>query len=353
VSFSFGPTESGAVIELTGRAGPELLALRALKLGDLLVVVPALKGLRRQHPEHRIVLASPGWLLPIVRLVDAVDALLPTPGLDDSLPRRPGEVDIAVNLHGSGIESAGLVSLLAARLVVAHRPHGVPAELAPQWRPHQNERERWVRLVNAFGADADADDVSIAAPQLASPRPGATVVHIGAFYGSRRWAASSFAEVTASLRGAGHQVVLTGSEAELPRAHAIARLAGIDDGDILAGTLDLEQLAALIAGARCVVSADTGPAHLASAYGTPSVVLFGPAAPELWGPPPGPHLALTHPELRRGETFSDVTDPALEAVTPIEVLDAVQKVLAMSADSGGLAVLDRRPQPLKDAAQQP
>lgn len=341
------------MIELSERDGPELLALRALKLGDLLVAVPALKGLRRAHPEHRVVLASPGWLLPIVRLVDAVDALLPTPGLDDPLPRRRGEVDIAVNLHGSGIESAGLVSLLGARRVVAHRPHGVPAALAPEWRPHQNERERWVRLVNAFGADADADDVAISVPSVASPYPGATVVHIGAFYGSRRWAASSFAAVARALREADHDVVLTGSEAEVPRAREIADAAGVDSDRVLAGALDLEQLAALIVGARLVVSADTGPAHLASAYRTPSVVLFGPAAPEFWGPPPGPHLALTHAELRQGETFSDVVDPALEAVTPGEVLDGVDRVLQMAAGSGRLAVLDRRAQSLEDSRQQP
>ncbi|WP_260615114.1 MFS transporter, partial [Streptomyces sp. WAC05292] len=42
-------------------------------------------------------------------------------------------------------------------------------------------------------------------------------------------------------------------------------------------------LAALVAHARCVVAGDSGVAHLASALRTPSVVLFGPVAPRLWG----------------------------------------------------------------------
>ncbi|HEY0638819.1 MAG TPA: glycosyltransferase family 9 protein, partial [Pseudonocardiaceae bacterium] len=80
---------------------------------------------------------------------------------------------------------------------------------------------------------------------------------------------------------------------------------------------------------RLVLSADTGVAHLASACRTPSVVLFGPAEPRRWGPPPeGPHTVLTHAELRRGEPFADDPDPALLAVTVDEALAACRERLA-------------------------
>ncbi len=36
-----------------------LLVLRALGLGDLLVAVPALRGLRERYPDHHLVLAAP------------------------------------------------------------------------------------------------------------------------------------------------------------------------------------------------------------------------------------------------------------------------------------------------------
>jgi ADP-heptose:LPS heptosyltransferase len=310
---------------------PVLLALRALKLGDLLVAVPAIHGLRRAFPDHALMLAMPGWLAPIVRLVGGVDALLPTPGLDEPLALPPGAVDIAVNLHGNGPESRGLIDALGAREVVQHArddEHADPRQ--PVWLDGIHERHRWARLVRAFGIQASENDVLIDVPQASPVVAGAAVVHVGAFYGSRRWPEDRFARVAGALRDDGLAVVLTGSAAERARATAVARAAGLDDDTVLAGRTDLEQLAAVIASARIVVSGDTGAAHLASAYAVPSVVLFGPAPPEEWGPPPGPHIVLTDPSLRRGETFSDIPDPALLAVGSDAVIEAAHSLLSCS-----------------------
>lgn len=313
--------ESGTVIV---DPRPELLVLRTLKLGDLLVAVPAIHGLRRAYPEHRLTLAMPGWLRPIVDLVGGVDELLPTPGLDHPLARDPGAVDVAVNLHGSGGESRDLIRLLGAREVIAHSHEGSPG---PLWRDGMLERERWTRLVNAFGVEADPDDVGLLPPPAEPVVAGATVVHVGAFYGSRRWPVHRFADVAARLTADGRRVVLTGSAAERERALAVADAAGLPPRNVLAGELELGAFAGVVHSASVVISADTGAAHLASAYGTPSVVLFGPAPPEEWGPPAtGPHVVLTDASLRRGDTFGDECDPAMLAVTADDVLEAARSL---------------------------
>lgn len=305
---------------------PILLALRALKLGDLLVAVPAIKGLRRAFPAHELVLAVPGWLEPVVELVEGVDALLPTPGLDALLPVAPGVVDVAVNLHGNGRESRAIIDVLRARRKIVHAsatdPHGVP------WVDGMLERRRWARLVSESGAPADEDDVGIAVPRQAPPVERAVVVHVGAFYGARAWPVERFAEVAAGLRRDGARVVVTGGEADRDRAEAVAALARIPEADVLAGRTTLDGLAALIAAARLVVSADTGAAHLASAYQVPSVIVFGPAPPEEWGPPSGPHVVLTDASVRRGDVFAAEPDPALLAVTAADVLRAARRLLA-------------------------
>ena len=52
----------------------------------------------------------------------------------------------------------------------------------------------------------------------------------------------------------------------------------------MAGRTDLKELVALIAGARAVVSNDTGPMHIAAAFNKPLVALFGPTDPVKTGP---------------------------------------------------------------------
>lgn len=60
-----------------------------------------------------------------------------------------------------------------------------------------------------------------------------------------------------------------------------------DTGDlahILAGTLTLGELAALLHEAKLLITVDTGPMHLGQAVGTPTVALFGPTDECVWGP---------------------------------------------------------------------
>ena len=62
------------------------------------------------------------------------------------------------------------------------------------------------------------------------------------------------------------------------------------------GQTDLPQLIALLGRARLVVSADSGPMHLAAARERPVVALFGPADPERTGPWGEGHVVLRAPE---------------------------------------------------------
>ena len=299
---------------------PVVLVLRALKLGDLLVAVPALHALRREYPGHRLLYAAQDWLGDALALVGGYE-LLPTHGLDVPLALPPGQVDVAVNLHGRGPESDSRLEALRPRRVIAHASE---RRAGPLWDDDVHERQRWARLLQWHGIEADSSEYRLNPPAARTDRPSATVIHPGAAYGSRLWPEDRFAEVASELVQAGHNVVFTGSAAERPRATRIAALAGLGEEPVLAGQQSLSGFAALIAESRLVVSADTGAAHLATAYRRPSVVLFGPAAPEHWGPPPGPHAVLTKAALRRGDTFAAEPDPALLGVGVHEVLAAVR-----------------------------
>lgn len=307
----------------------EVVVLRALNLGDLLVAVPALRAIRRHWPRHQLVLATSSWLAPVVNLVGDVDELLPTEGLAP-IRRRDPRPRVAINLHGSGPHSNAVLDGLRPVRRIGHAGTGWPG---PAWQAELPERWRWCRLLIAHGIPAEPADLLLRRPWQPSPAPAATVLHAGAGRRSRHWPVRRFATVAAELARCGHRVVVTGNAAELNRAAAVAALAKLPAAVVFAGRTSLAELTALIAQARLLISADTGVAHLSYAYRTPSVVLFGPASPSRWGPPAGPHIALTRSDLRRGDELAATPDPALLGISATAVLDAAAELLQWAAVS--------------------
>jgi ADP-heptose:LPS heptosyltransferase len=96
----------------------------------------------------------------------------------------------------------------------------------------------------------------------------------------------------------------------------------------VAGRLELDELAALVAGADLLLCGDTGVAHVGTAFGTPSVLLFGPVPPELWRPlvDVDRHVVLWH-GVGRAPQQGDEPDPALTKIDPAEVLGAARGLL--------------------------
>jgi ADP-heptose:LPS heptosyltransferase len=307
---------------------PVALVLRALGVGDLLTAVPALRAVRRALPGHVVVLAAPPTLGPLVDLVDAVDLLYPACEL---APIQHPPPDVAVNLHGSGPASHRVLIRLGPRRLVGFRRDDLGVD-GPEWTDDEHEVLRWSRLVGqTLGGGPDPADVALRMPPPAPVPPGAVVVHPGTAYPARQWPAGRFAAVTAGLVALGCHVVITGSAAERDLADRVRRLAGLPADACLAGCTSLGELASLVATSRLVVSGDTGVGHLATAYRTPSVLLFGPTPPSLWGPPEdGPHLVLWHGAGRR-DPRAPRPDPALLAITADEVLCAAVRML----DRGG------------------
>ncbi len=301
---------------------PTVLVLRALGLGDFFTGLPALALLRRALPNDRIVLAVPRWLAPLATLAGTVDETVHGYELEPLL-NPPHGARLAVDLHGNGPESRAVLEATGPRRLLAFNADG-----CPRWRTDEHEVARWCRLLTEGLPLPDADPPGVAG--MLPPPPGVdapsgrTIVHCGAKAGSRRWPADRFAAVAAILATQGHDVVITGSGDEAATAHAIAAEAGVR----AATSLSLAELLALVARARLVVSGDTGVAHVASNYRVPSVVLFGPVSPRVWGPPPDPrHQALFHGD-GTGNPHGTTPDPALLRISVDDVTAAVEKALA-------------------------
>ncbi|GAA0952320.1 glycosyltransferase family 9 protein [Actinocorallia libanotica] len=300
-----------------------VLILRALGLGDFLTGVPAYRALAAAHPGREIVLAAPGALAPLAALPGAIDRILPTGELQP-IPWQGPPPRLAVDLHGNGPASHRLIAGTGARGQWMYGSPAAPDVAGPWWREEEHETARWCRLLRWHCLPADPSDLLLAPPAVPSPAPGATVVHPGAAHAARRWPPERFAAVIGALEDAGHRVVVTGGAGERALAERVARLAGLPRSRVLAGRLDLSMLAALVAGARLVVSGDTGVAHLAFAYARPSVTLYGPVSPRLWGPPARErHQVIWHGrDGRPGDAHGRRPDARLLAIGVPEVVEA-------------------------------
>jgi ADP-heptose:LPS heptosyltransferase len=308
---------------------PAVLMLRALGLGDFLAGVPAYRAMRAAYPGHEIMLAAPAPLAPLAALTGAIDRVLPAGELQP-VPWRGPPPAVAADLHGSGPASHDLIRAVGAPVTMMYASPADPGVAGPWWAEEEYEVARWCRLLGWWGIPADPGALLLSLPAPFPRVKGAAVIHPGAASGSRRWPAERFAAVARILAAWGLPVVISGSAAERALADRVALAAGLGRESVLAGQTGLTDLAAVVAAAAIVISNDTGVSHLAVAYGTPSVTLFGPVSPALWGPPPGSprHLALWKGTgARPGDAHGAQVDPRLLRIEAAEVLEAAARLV--------------------------
>jgi ADP-heptose:LPS heptosyltransferase len=163
--------------------------------------------------------------------------------------------------------------------------------------------------------------------------PGRYVVlHPGTSVSARAWPEAFWADTARQLDRHGFRVLVTGGPGE---RSLTARVAGGVARD-LGGRTTLRELADVLDRAATVVAANTGPAHLAAAVGTPVVSLFAPTVPAVRWAPYGVPLELLGDQQApcrdtRATRCPVPGHPCLAAVTPDDVLAALDRLGVVAA----------------------
>jgi heptosyltransferase II len=273
-------------------------------LGDTVMALPALHGLRAARPG--VCLVAVGRWASLLAGQGVADALVPYPLAGGDRRRlaaslREMRPDGAVLLPNS-FESALAARLWGARMRLGYDTdlrralltHAVPL---PSPRLHQVDEYRG--LLESAGVVApvtipawrlgkdEAAGAAVSALLDECGVPGGALavgLHLGAAFGSsKQWPAAAFAEVASRLRERGLRPILLGSPADAEMADAVSTCAGWAIPSLVARDR-LELLPRLLTRLACLISSDTGVAHLAAAIGTPTVTLFGPTDPRLTAP---------------------------------------------------------------------
>jgi ADP-heptose:LPS heptosyltransferase len=248
------------------------------------------------------------------------------PDLDEILPSdlnrlRRARPDLCLNLHG-GTRSAWMTALSGARYRAGFghfRSQSVYNLRIPRAQQILGI-ERTVHTAEHLASAIfylGASRVEIPGAKLAalrdSPRPSAgwqpealapsacVVIHPAAAAADKTWTAKGFFEVARYLEDSGSPVVFIGGAADdLSPFRGFRKLQGAPLGEIKS----------LLADAPLFIGNDSGPAHMAAAFGVPSVVLFGSSDPGVWGPWRTPGEVLTSTEgiagIRPGQVIESI-----------------------------------------------
>jgi heptosyltransferase II len=165
---------------------------------------------------------------------------------------------------------------------------------------------------------------------LATPPRPLVALAPGAVGPGKRWASASYAELARRLTTAGIGVWVLGGPNEAPFAREIVAAGGEHARDLTGN--DLRDAIIALAAVDAAVSNDSGLMHVAAAIGVPTVALFGPTDPRLWGPL-NPLAAAIEPPSDRPcprcgrRNCDDVRHRDVDEITVDRVFDAVSKTL--------------------------
>jgi heptosyltransferase II len=299
-------------------------------IGDAVMTEPLMRRLHARG-EQLSVGALP-WVAPVYRVMPQVAEVIEFPfqhgGLQFKERRRlakalQGRFDIAYVLPNS------LKSALLPFLASIPKRVGYLGEARVGLLTHRLRNPRGKPPMVAFysalsgepGIEADRPALSLAGGEVervAAQRglepggwhafaPGAE------FGGSKRWPAGHYARLAGLLN---EPCLLLGSAKEAALCEEIAAAAPPGRCINLAGRTSLLEAFALVAGARSVVSNDSGLMHLAAALGVPQVALFGSTSP-LHTPPLNGQAAVVW--LKQEPTYQPPLDcaPCFERECPL------------------------------------
>jgi heptosyltransferase III len=285
--------------------GARIAVVRLRSLGDCVLTTPALEILKRSRPDLRVAVVVEGRFRAVFEHNPDIDDLL-APSLGELRQFQPL---LCLNLHG-GTRSAWLTSASGARwragfghfrhrFVYNLRIPRAQEVLGVDRKVHTAEHlasaifwlgaERTeIPRAKVAPAEGPANGVKSGLPlrqRNAGQKPGGSpkglaphksiaVIHAIAATPEKTWPAEGFIAVANELTSQGIEPVFIGAPGDDLGAFRAFR--------IQIGTLN--ELKQLLASACLFIGNDSGPAHMAAAFGLPVVVIFSGSDPEIWAP---------------------------------------------------------------------
>ncbi|MCA1575308.1 MAG: lipopolysaccharide heptosyltransferase II [Acidobacteria bacterium] len=278
-------------------------------VGDAVMTVPALRELRRSLPGAHITLATRPWAKELFADAGFLDDLLiydrprPWSAVRQSVAWRRGNFDLAV-LFPNAFEAALIPALARVPFRIGYATDGRSRLLTnplpvPEWRSSKHEVFYYLNIV------AELERALVGTKQIKDGPPNPSLhiselrqseaLHLLRAHGLRegralvalcpgsinsrakRWPAERYGALADSLiNELNAEVLLIGSADELEVSQEVS-LRMRNKPIVMTGKTSLSQVAGVLSLVDLLVTNDTGPAHIASALGRPTLVIFASA----------------------------------------------------------------------------
>ncbi len=278
-------------------------------VGDVIFSSPIFRALKEQYPGVRVSCLAVPRVLDILRCCPGLDEIIE---YDEKGKHRglPGKLRLIGTLRMQKFDAVFLLHRSWTRALLVYLA-GIPVRVGYDTKkrgallthtveplcdqPHRSDH--YLHVIESFGIPVRDRTCALAAPPEAQKRldeilkqNGAdasrplVIINPGGNWDLKRWPKERFAALISSLKSRWDiTLILTGAGKDAGLVKEIDRAAG-GGNLLLAGKTGLTELTALMEKAVLVVSADSGPSHIASGVGTPVVAVFGPTRPEITAP---------------------------------------------------------------------
>jgi len=275
-----------------------ILLIRNDRFGEFLLNIPAFRALKIKFPQAKIALITNPYLRDLAGCIEGIDEIISWENKKHSLKNvlllvsklRKKKFDLSVVFNPMA-ESHLIVFLAGIPLRVGYDrkwgfllTHKIP-DLKKLAAKHEVEYN--LDLVKLIGAEAGFEQLYLALDG-GTIKENSVIIHPWTSDTRKQWPGHKFVLLAQRLiHELNLKVIFIGGKDELAGSEELLKGFGQEVTD-LTGKTNLKELAILIKQSQLLISADSGPVHLASCVGTPVIAIFRNDLPgktaTRWGP---------------------------------------------------------------------
>jgi len=324
------------------------------RIGDAVLSIPAFRAIKESIPQSLVTVYADPYIQDILERIPDIDAIIPYKKKSSFLKKARqvrkltyNSFDLAVDLTCDYTLEGALWTLLSgARYRVGYdtRKRGF---LFNQPLKHESEGahiiDEILAIVQSIGLETRDKSLSLTASRDAEEtikkllrdkgaKSGEMLIgiHPGGYYITQRWLPERFAEVADRLiQKHKARIILMGGPKEEKLIEEIK--AWMTQNPITVVDQPLGNLLALIQNCRLLICNNSGPLHMATAVGTPTVSTMGPTIPERWWPQGKGHQVIRKnlPCMPCNEGYCRLkTLDCMKSITVEDMLEAVERQIS-------------------------